>query len=218
MSRLWRTSILVSLGVVLGVGCSTITPVRVLEKGETKLSASIGGPIVPGKSPTLIIPYTTVGIAHGVSESVTLHGSVAPSIAFFKILGIDIGATTHICAENGLLPEITLGADVLGIIGFGKTTDTRFYPTVRATASYKIDSTLVYCGSHATYQYTSNTSEILMSPYFGAQFPLSLSVSLQTEILWQASNISTRSGVFEGRSSVGGYGSLGIFVGALFRL
>jgi hypothetical protein len=57
-----------------------------------------------------------------------------------------------------------------------------------------------------------------VSPFAGYQFSVSNSVRLQVETIWQASNVDTRFGVFEGESSIGGNGSFGIYLGGVIAL
>jgi hypothetical protein len=203
--------------MVVIVGCSASRPIRVLHHEETALTASIGGPVVPQKVPTVAVPYLTVGAMHGVSDDVTIHGSVHALLAAFVVAGIDCGASARLTHERGLVPEITASAQVLMFTDFTSLQSSRIYPDLSVTASYEVATDwLAYVSVHNTFQTTS--PRYLVSPSIGLQVPLSANVRMQAEFIWQAANVDTHAGVFEGQSSIGGHGSAGVFLGGVFTL
>ena len=74
----------------------------------------------------------------------------------------------------------------------------------------------MYTGAHGTFPF--EPYQFLLSPMAGVQFPVSDRVSIQGELIWQAANVNTRSGIFTGQSSIGGSGSLGGFIGGVLWL
>lgn len=198
-------------------GCSAVQPVRVLEKGASAITASLGGAVVPGSSPTGIIPYLTSGYAYGISDNVTLHGQAHLTVAAFGVAGVDVGASMRAMAQDGLLPEVTIGAQLIGFASLARSAPARLYPNLTVNASWSItERSLAYVGTHATVQ--PEPMRTLVSPLAGYQFPISDAVRLQIEAIWQASNVNTRNGVFEGESSIGGNGSFGIYFGGMIAL
>ena len=204
------------IGVLVGA-CSAGAPVRVLDAGQTAITGSIGGPFVTESSPVGFVPYTTAGVAHGVSGNVTVHGNAHVLMGAFTVLGLDAGASIRALRGSGWVPEITTTARVLFFTDFYALNTMRLYPDLQATCSWEVaDRTLVYAGTHGTFQF--DPYQFLLSPMAGLQFPISDGVSLQGELIWQAANINTRSGVFTGQSSIGGSGSLGGFIGGVIWL
>jgi len=199
------------------IGCSAGQPIRVLKRSETMVSGSIGGPVAPSKVPTVIVPYVTAGVMHGISDDVTIHGNVHALMSAFAVLGLDVGASTRIVHEQGFLPEITVSGRLMMFTDFKSVTTSRLYPDVSVTASYEVaERCLMYGGLHNTFQFTTPT--FLVSPYVGTLIPLGERFSVQAEFVWQAANINTRSGVFEGSTSIGGTGSAGVFLGGVYTL
>ena len=91
------------------------------------------------------------------------------------------------------------------------------YPDVSATLSWEVaEDLLVYGGSHVTFQWRPTAT--FVSPMIGAQFPITDQFSLQAELIWQAANVNTQRGVFEGVSTIGTTGSFGGFVAGVFFL
>lgn len=210
-------SLLLTLVISILWGCSAVQPVRVLEKGASAITASLGGAVVPGSSPTGIIPYLTSGYAYGISEDVTLHGRAHLTVAAFGVAGLDVGASMRAMSQDGALPEITVSGQLIGFASIARSAPARLYPNLTANASWSVGQrSLAYIGTHATVQL--DPMRTLMSPFAGYQFPVSDAVRLQIEAIWQASNVNTRNGVFEGESSIGGSGSFGIYVGGMIAL
>ncbi|MEN9795240.1 MAG: hypothetical protein RLZZ150_217 [Bacteroidota bacterium] len=199
------------------IGCGATQPIRVLPAQTAAVTASLGGPVVPGKSPTVITPYITGGVLYGASDNVTLHGNLHLLMTAFKVMGIDVGASTRILRGEGWTPEITGGIRAYGFVQLSDQPKPRLYPSISANASWTIrERDLIYVGSHLTAQFSPN--ETFVSPFIGYSVAASDNLSLQLECIWQASNHDTRSGVLEGISSIGGQGSFGIFIAGVIRL
>ncbi len=180
------------------------------------VTASVGGPIAPGKSPVLLIPYVTAGVQHGVSEHVTVHGNAHLLMAAFGVAGFDVGASLRALRQNGAVPEVTVGATAIVFSTLNSLNDTRIYPDLHVACSWIVNTDwLLYGGAHNTVQ---SDGRYFFSPLVGLQFPISAKMSLKTEFMMQAVNQNTSSGTLEGISSVGNNGSAGFFVGAQWQL
>lgn len=64
-----------AIAILLGA-CAATQPVRVLPKGETRWTASMGGPLLPHHVPRGFIPYTNIGKMWARSDAVTLSANV----------------------------------------------------------------------------------------------------------------------------------------------
>ncbi len=205
-----------AIGLALAA-CSAGAPVRVLERGQTIITGSVGGPIVPSSSPVGFVPYVTAGMAHGASEHITVHGNAHLLMAGYKTVGVDVGASARAVRQKDAIPEVTLGLRALMFTDLSSIDAMRFYPDAQATFSWEVaDRTLVYAGAHTTFQLSPY--RFLFSPMTGAVIPIGTGFSLQAEVIWQAANVNTSSGVFEGESSIGELGSLGAFLGGMVWL
>ena len=208
---------LCNLLLIVLAGCGAASPVRVLEKDQTAITGSIGGPIVPSSSPIGFIPYVTGGVAHGVLDDLTVHANLHALMSAYAVLGLDAGASYRVYKGNGAVPEITVGARALFFTDFRALNTSRIYPDLHANLSWEVaERTLLYGGAHVTFQWSPGAT--FVSPNAGILFPVSNAVSLQAELIWQAANVNTQYGVFSGQSSIGGTGSFGGFVGAVVRL
>jgi len=199
------------------IGCSAVQPVRVLDKGASAITASLGGAFVPSSTPTGLVPYLTGGYAYGASDDLTVHARAHLTMAAFGVAGLEAGASMRALRQNLAVPELTLGMQLMGFASIARTAPARLYPNLTANASWSVGAaSLAYLGSHLTLQ--ADPWRGLISPFAGYQFSVSNSVRLQVETIWQASNVDTRFGVFEGESSIGGNGSFGIYLGGVIAL
>ncbi len=215
-TKCWLMISTITLSWIL-IGCGATQPVRVLPAHTTAITASLGGPVVPGKSPTVITPYLTGGVLHGISDGVTLHGNLHLLMAAFAVAGVDVGASTRVVRGDGWTPEITGSVRAYGFVQLSDQPKPRIYPSLSANASWSVrERDLVYVGTHATAQWTP--SSVFVSPFVGYSFAASDMISLQLECIWQAANHDTHSGILEGISSISGQGSFGIFLAGALRL
>jgi hypothetical protein len=195
--------------------CSTTEPVRVLEPGEVRIVASVGGPVVPSAVPTVVIPYVTVGAMKGVTDQLTVTGNVHALLAGLVTLGVEGGAAARLVREEGAIPEVT--AKVQAVIMTNFTPGSfRLFPLCSVNGSYRLgDAVLGYVGVESLFQFTGE-KHYFVGPFAGAEVAVSRRVRLQAEAKWMAANISTRNGAFEGQSSFHGKGSFGMFLGASY--
>lgn len=215
--RAFRPIAAVVLALLVGA-CGAVQPVRVLPKGETLMTASLGGAVGVSASPLGFVPYAVVGAAHGVSNDVTVHGNVHAVMAAFGVIGLDAGASYRVVHQRDWIPEVTAAAR--GIF-FAKPNESygamRLYPDLAATLSWDLGQQRIgYIGTHATAQLSNG--QMFFSPMVGLVAAVNDAWSVQLETIWQAANVNTQQGIFEGESSIGGNGSLGVFIGAQVKL
>ncbi|MCX6139161.1 MAG: hypothetical protein NTV54_16895 [Ignavibacteriales bacterium] len=196
--------------------CGVTQPVRVLEKGSTQLSASLGGPIIKPAGFPMPVPYMTAGAVHGLTGDVSLIGRAHVTALLFGDLGLDAGAAYALAHERGIVPEITATGELYLFSDLRHGSATRGYPFLSLNASYVLTgSVLVFAGAEDVYQL--RPARHFMTPFAGVEIPVSSRSVLQMEMKWMAANVNTAHGVFEGYSSIGGMGSFATFFGCTYR-
>ena len=194
--------------------CSATLPVRVLPKGESRIIASFGGPYLPQSSPTWLIPYTTIGAMHGMSENTTLVYDVHVLMAALGVAGVDVGAAHRLRVQAASAPEVTVLGQLYAFDGAGGA---RVYPHVSVNASWRRgERQLLYVGAEALAQFQGGPA-VFATPLAGWQFPASRRLALQTELKWMGANSNTAHGIFKGESSIGGHGALAFQLGAIWK-
>lgn len=224
-----RLRALGALCLLLGcLACSVVQPVRVLPEGTTQITGSLGGPWLPQSSPAIIAPYLNVGAMHGVSENVTLTGSLHGTMLPFGVLGLDLGAAMCLIKQQGAVPEVTAKAQFYGFYDFtpGSTSTrpvspdgataagtVRILPYLSVNASYELTQGLLgYLALENVFQFTGS-ERYFLTPTVGLQYALSPTFSLQGEWKWMAANVNTMNGIFLGQSTIGTTGNWGVFLG-----
>jgi hypothetical protein len=204
-----RTAATVALAAVT-VACAATQPVRTLPKGQSAVVASFGGPWQPKKSPTVVVPYVTLGIMRGLSDQTTLVYDVHVLMAALGVAGADVGLAHRLRVQDGAVPEITALGQAYLFAGSGGT---RLFPHASVNASWTRGARqLLYVGGDAIGQFTGAPA-VLVAPLAGWQFPVRQRVQLQTEFKWMAANVQTEHGIFRGRGNIGGHGGLSVQLG-----
>jgi hypothetical protein len=198
-------------------GCGVTQPVRTLEEGSTQITSSFGGPIIPFDGFVIPTPYLNLGALYGYSDNISLYGNVHLTALLFKDIGIDGGAAAMLVKETGLMPEITVNGRVYFFWDVIRSNNKRFFPMITFIASYTTgEYSLCYFGADHLYQI--HKPDIFLSPLVGYQFPLSGTLLSQIEIKWLAVNKDTHHGIFEGATSIGGAGGMGLFFGVNYTI
>ena len=192
-------------------GCTATEPIRVLSRGQSEWTASVGGPIIPHHAPTGIVPYVVVGKMWGRSDDVTMSADLHLLPAAFGVAGVDVGMARRLMAARGARPEITGQALFYAFAGPGGA---RLYPNLTGTASWEpAPGTLLYGGTAVTFQFTGPSAAIA-SPLVGIQRDFGRRWVLQLEGKWMAANVDMHSGLLEGENSISGHGGLSLQLGA----
>jgi hypothetical protein len=197
------------------LGCSATQPVRVTEEGTTHVTASLGGPLIPYRGSTIVVPYLTGGIAKGVASDASITGAIHLTTMLFGNVGFDAGYVKRLVREEGWIPEVTAKGQFYFLSDLTYLANVRFFPVLSINGSYVIGSTLVYGGTDHLLQL--HRPAYFFSPFMGSQWVFGERWNLQTEIKWMAANVNTAHGIFEGHGSLHGYGNVGIFLGLMYR-
>ncbi len=194
--------------------CAATLPVRTIAAGETRTIASFGGPLVPKKSPTLVIPYATIGQVRGWRDGTSLVYDAHLTMAAFGVAAADVGIAQRLGPQRGARPELTALSQLYVFAGEGGSL---VLPHLALTASWQRGRRqLVYVGADGTAQF-SGAPAIVGGPYVGWQFPVTSRLALQPEVKWMAATANTDHGIFKGESNIGGRGALAVQLGATWK-
>jgi hypothetical protein len=209
----WLLSALAS-GVLGTLACSATHVVRPLPRGTSQVSFSFGGPLLPDKVVTKVVPYASVGWQRGMTDALTMGGSLHATMAAFGVAGGELSATHRLLGERD---------DALALVGtahgylFAGRGGTRVYPAAGLVGSWRPGERALFYGGGTAIGQFNGTPSVVLTPLLGAQRSLGRRLALQAEVKWMAANTDTRAGVFEGESSIGGRGAMAVQLGALWR-
>jgi len=211
----WMISVLLSISFLNISGCAAHSNIEPLGKNNISANFSIGGPIVAAFDTHIPVPYATVGINYGYTESFDLNGTFHLLPLPYGILGMDVGATWFPSFEyNSLIPTIGIQPRIMALACIKSDIPERFriYPLISTTAAWIWCCGAVYTGFDATIplssaDYDNETNSIIVSPYLGYRWNLGRNTHLFTELKWHGANIESDKLAVD-YIEIGGYGAI----------
>lgn len=203
--------------------CSTTYLARPVGRGNTRVNGSAGGPIANLFNAPIPAPITTVGIAHGVTDSTDVHADFHPTAAAFDsgpgtvpILGLDMGFAYH--PIPGHRAAATVGA---AAYGFTNRADAVVFADFWLASSTRVTTWFSIAGGlHNVIRIASSDAELnrrpVWNPTLFAQIalrPFSGRFEFELEARWYAFTENGRRAV-PAYFSIGEAGALGFQIGA----
>jgi hypothetical protein len=208
-----------ALGMLAALGtpaCGTTHLARPMDAGMTRVSLSLGGPAVLGVP--LPSPLTTLGVAHGVTDAIVVHGDLHPTAAAVGVAGADIGVAVHPIPNHRA--ELTVGG---AAYGFVNRRDNLALADGWLSSGTKIgDLFFVAGGAHLTSRLTSSSEAVqqqqtLVPTLFALlAFRPRGQVEVQLEPRWYAFTTKSPDSPV-GVISPGGLGAFGLLIGATYE-
>ena len=214
----WRLllAVLAALLVVAAVRCGTVTAVAPLHRGESSLSASLGGPVADVGGATIPMPYAVARYRHGLSDQAGIYAGVHLLAAGFGVAGVDFGFSYHFLRQQGWVPTVGASAGITALIqpGGGEA----LFPQLDLVASYRLgDRFTTYFGSQSMYQFQYKPN-VVLAPFVGTGWRLSDPFSLNLEAKWYAPNEPTKPRNVDYSLPIGNRGAVGFVLGASWLL
>ena len=90
--------------LIFTLACSPSRVVRPLPEGQTVLSGHFGGPVVEFGGLITPLPLTSLGVAHGVTDKLSLYGYWHSTAASFAVVQLELGGTYGWLEPQGWRP------------------------------------------------------------------------------------------------------------------
>ncbi len=201
-------------------GCSVSRGVRPLGDGGTAITATAGGPIADYAGGMKPLPLGTAGVAHGLTDTVDLHGAINWStLALFGLFGAEAGVGWGFLDQNGAAPALMADVTVdlfSGDLSSGEPEGgARVYTELdlRASWAWSRHRHLVYLGPTAILQ--AQPGAAIPSWSLGNQFTLRR-LDLITEARWMAPFTDNKAATVD-YLGIGDAGALSVQLGARYR-
>lgn len=180
--------------VVLCSGCAVSHGVRPLEAGQGAITASLGGPI-SADLPTpiaFVVPITTIGYAHGLTDRLSVHGALHPTgLLALGVFAADIGATGLLLEPSGAAPRLMVDGDLIlatgKVPGSNAAGGTLPLLDVQLIASWDLGDHAVYAGIDQLLQ-PLPTVGYHVTPLIGGVLAVGRT-DLQLEYMWLAPHV-----------------------------
>jgi hypothetical protein len=207
------TAILLSAIILLtATGCGTVTAVTPLDRGESSLSASVGGPVANVAGMNIPMPYTVARYRYGLTDQAGIYAGVHLLAAGFGLAGFDFGFSYHFLKQQSWIPTVGAIAGVTALIkpGGGEA----LFPNLDIVASYRLGSRFTtYFGSQSMYQFQSKPN-VVLAPFVGTEWHISDPFSLNLEAKWYAPTEKTHPRNVNYSLPIGNHGAVGFVLGA----
>ncbi len=196
--------------------CATTHLARPVGRGNLRVSATVGGPLVEFGAP-VPVPVSTLGAAYGLSDAVDLSGELHPTAAAFGIAGLSGGAAWHPIA--GHRAALSLGAS-LG--GYFNADDGVLVGDLWVASGGRVASWLWLGGGLHNGLRLFTTASGEQEPWAPtlaalAAFTVSRRVTLDLELRWYGL-ASCGQCLTPGYYAPGGVGALGVVLGVHYEL
>jgi hypothetical protein len=141
-----RGTILITLILVFVFGCAPTHFVKPLDKKQSAVNVSLGGPLIKYNELTIPIPFVTTTYGYGIDSSLTGFASANVTSALYGNLQMDIGATKLLTRQVGIFPAISI-SPLLNVIYRNKETK-KLYPQLDINSYWECgrNKNLVYVG------------------------------------------------------------------------
>lgn len=224
---------------VLLLGCAPSRFVVPLEYKEQAVHVSLGGPVIDVPNlMALPIPLTAITYGNGVSEKLTVYGSVYPTALLFGTLQMDLGFTRMIWESDNenhgftFSPAVNFAIDRFEFNGmFYPQLDAHYYwiynrkylsqdDIVTGKRNYP---NFVYGGLGTWFELNSlraheeNQPNVLLpNLQIGHEF-VGAKWSFKTELRFIAPNLNNQNKVVKYKSLTGDFGATGVYFGVMKR-
>lgn len=192
--------------------CGTVTAVTPLDRGESALNVSFGGPVANVSGMSIPIPYAVARYRHGLTDQAGIHAGVHLLTAGFGVAGFDFGFSYHFLKQQSWIPTVGAIAGVTALIkpGGGEA----LFPNLDIVASYRLGSRFTtYFGSQSMYQFQSKPN-VVLAPFVGTEWHISDPFSLNLEAKWYAPTERTHPRNVNYSLPIGNHGAVGFVLGA----
>jgi hypothetical protein len=138
---------LLASAIITTSACTSQKIVKPLEKGQQQVSANLGGPLIGFGGLTIPVPLTSVNYARGITDSLTIHGSLQTTSLIYKTIQLDAGATYGILQPKGWKPGLSVSGS-LNVLTDMREGNARLYPQLDANLYWEYGSdNFMYLGS-----------------------------------------------------------------------
>jgi hypothetical protein len=199
--------------------CSTVRQVRPLDKGESSVTFSVGGPITQVGKVYFPLPLLSVGYNRGIiAERLDIETGLHLTQLAYGILDFEAGVNVRPLPAEGFRPGINITPKAFFMTNF-KPESFRFYPDLGITLYWNINQTVyIYTGLENWFELATTRADgnpqknnWLTAPFLGVDIGRG-DWQLQLESRLYTPNLSNK-GKPTKNLGIGDHGVWGAFLG-----
>ena len=132
------TLLFVVVSLLIFQNCAPSRYVKPLEKKQSVVAFSFGGPLIKFRGAPIPIPFTTFGYAYGCTDKITTYGNLHTTSLLFGNLQSDLGATFKLYEKENQFgfstsPALQIAYNVRNQTGF------RTWPSIDVNSYYHLN-------------------------------------------------------------------------------
>lgn len=171
-----KKTVILSL-IIVCCSCSSIRHVVPLESGQSRVSASLGGPITKIGDNFYPVPFLTLGYNYGIEHNLDLEAGVNFTDLFFGVTAIDAGINWHPLQQYRFRPGLYVSLKGTFTTQFKKETS-RIFPQIDFGGYWHPSKRqYLYVGMETWIEFHSERydgnnqkNHLLLNPYLGYIF------------------------------------------------
>ena len=180
------------------ISCSSHRSIVPLGKGNSSVSAGIGGPVVKAFDIYTPMPYITGGLSYGLTDNIDISADLHLTSLFYQIGGLDFGCAWYLTEQKNFVPVVSLQPKVNIFASFKSNVDSRFrvLPSLSTNFAWKLKEDYIFTGLELTTPFSSsdydnNSQKIMLSPYIGYRYAITEKFGIIAELKLTGANIKT---------------------------
>jgi len=103
-----KSSLLIFAPLFMLYSCAPARYVQPLHKGQTAISANLGGPLIGYSNTTIPVPLSSLAIGYGMNEDLTGFAGIHTTSLAFGVIQADIGITKGILKPQSGMPGVSV--------------------------------------------------------------------------------------------------------------
>ena len=197
------------------ISCSSVRHVLPLQKGESAVDLSVGGPITKVGNVYIPLPLLSAGYRYGITENLGLESGLGITSMLYRNFHLDAGITWHPFLAQGARPGLFLSPRLFFL---ANSENFRLYPDLDLGTYWKLRNNLIYTGVENWFEYHATRSDgnsqdhhWLIIPFLGYGYSFN-KWQFQLEGRVYTPNLKNTGRATE-NIGFGDYGILGVFIG-----
>jgi len=208
--------IVISLSLV---HCSTSRLTKPIPKGKFRAGLDIGGPIVTISDTIFPLPLSSLSLAYGLQEKISISGALHTTALLFGVVQLEIGGVYEVFKPKKFIPGFSV-SPYLHLMFDTWETNVKLYPEVDLNFYWDIkNGDIVYIGLTNWIEFAtrkahgqSQDQNLIWSPHVGYTFtPAMWQLSLEMKYL---SPGVKNSNLIVNYHGINEYGALGLYLSA----
>ena len=216
-----RLASLFAIVLLSSISCSGVRQVTPLNKGESRVNLSLGGPFTDVGGVTIPLPFLNAAYCYGIQDNLGIEAGINITSGLYGTLALDAGVNWHTWKAKQMIPGLYIAPRLFFTTRFDDF-EPRLFPTLDLGIYWEVMRHHFYGGLDNWFEFHNERTDgnpqehhWLIAPYIGyglthKQWQYQLEGRVYTPNLKNSGRATKNVGFGE-------YGVLGIFLGVSYN-